>query len=70
MKAYFHKGTLANLAYLFVGASLFFSSFLVGESTILGGVMHLSGCAFFCCGVHKKWCKDTCEENNCCEVGK
>lgn len=66
MKKYVHKGTLSNLANLVVGAALFFYSFHVGEGTLIGGAMHLSGCAFFCCGVHKKWCKDVCEEKKCC----
>jgi hypothetical protein len=35
-----------------LGIVLFFLSFHVGESSILGGIMHLSGCAFFCTGVH------------------
>lgn len=66
MKQYIHKDAFYNLLNLIVGASLFFGSFIVGESTLIGGIMHLSGCAFFCCGVHKKWCKDPCEENKCC----
>lgn len=66
MKKYIHRGVLSNLGFLLVGASLFFFSFVIGESTLIGGISHLSGCAFFCCGVHRKWCKDTCEENKCC----
>ena len=63
MKKYMHRGVLHNIGFLLVGAGLFFSSFVVGESTLIGGIMHLSGCAFFCCGVHKKWhklCEDDC----------
>jgi hypothetical protein len=70
MKAYIHKGTLSNLANLVVGASLFFYSFHIGESTLLGGIFHLGGCGIFCCGIHGRWCKDTCEENKCCEPGE
>lgn len=66
MKKYMHRGVLHNIGFLLVGAALFFLSFLVGESTVVGGIMHLSGCAFFCCGIHKKWCRDTCAENKCC----
>ena len=66
MKKYMHRGVLNNIGFLCIGATLFFTSFIIGESTILGGIMHLSGCAFFCCGVHKKWCKDPCEEDGCC----
>jgi len=35
-----------------LGAALFALSFHVGESSIIGMIMHLSGCAFFCTGVH------------------
>lgn len=66
MKKYIHKGILSNLGFLIFGAFLFFFSFHLGEATIIGGIFHLSGCALFCCGVHKKWCKDACEENKCC----
>lgn len=68
MKPYLNKSNFKNFGFLLVGATLFFSSFAVGESTLIGGIMHLSGCAFFCCGVHKKWCKDTCKETGCCET--
>lgn len=66
MKKYMHRGILSNLGFLSVGATLFFTSFIIGESTWIGGLMHLTGCAFFCCGVHKRWCKDVCEDKNCC----
>jgi hypothetical protein len=61
-----HKGVLSNLGFLIVGGTLFFTSFIVGESTWIGGIMHLSGCAFFCCGVHRKWLRDSCAEKGCC----
>jgi hypothetical protein len=67
MKAYVNRENFKNVGFLIIGMFLFFTSFTVGESTLLGGSMHLSGCAFFCCGVHKKWCKDKCEEEKCCE---
>jgi hypothetical protein len=70
MKKYINKENLSNLGFLFIGAALFFSSFAIGESTLVGGFMHLSGCAFFCCGVHKKWCKDVCNEAGCCEINE
>jgi len=46
------RNNYPNLLYMMLGALLFYSSFIVGESGILGGIMHLSGCAFFCSGVH------------------
>jgi hypothetical protein len=69
MERYIHKGILSNLGFLLIGGSLFFSSFIVGENTLIGGLMHLSGCAFFCCGVHRKWCKDVCADSGCCDSG-
>ena len=62
MKKYIHKNNLSNLGFLIVGAALFFGSFSIGEATLIGGIMHLTGCAFFCCGVHKRWCHEICEE--------
>ena len=52
---------IKNVLYVLVGAALFFLSFHVGESTLIGGFMHLTGCAFVCLGVHKKWCSDICD---------
>ena len=66
MKQYLHKGAFTNLCYMATGVTLFFLSFRVGESTLVGGIMHLLGCALSCAGFHRKWCKDTCEENGCC----
>ena len=51
---------LKNLLFLASGASLFYLSFTVGESSLIGGAMHLSGCALFCAGVHRRWCASVC----------
>jgi hypothetical protein len=66
MKQYLHKGTLSNLCYIAIGMTLFFSSFHIGESTLLGGIAHLSGCAFFCVGIHRRWCKVSCDGEDHC----
>lgn len=66
MKRYIHKGVLSNLANMVIGAGLFFFSFHIGEGTLIGGILHLGGCGIFCCGIHGRWCKDVCEENQCC----
>lgn len=44
--------SVPHLFQMAVGASLFYGSFGVGEAGLLGGAMHLIGCAFFCTGVH------------------
>lgn len=62
MKKYIHKNNLANLGFLTLGITLFSTSFSIGESTLIGMIFHLSGCAFFCVGIHKRWCHEICEE--------
>ena len=62
MKPYLNRSNFKNLFWLAIGATLFFTSFAVGESTAIGGIMHLSGCACFCCGIHRRWCHEICEE--------
>jgi len=46
------KSNLGSIWHMILGATLFFLSFKVGEAGLLGGAMHLVGCAFFCTGVH------------------
>lgn len=46
------KNNYTNFILMIFGAALFHYSFGVGESSVLGEIMHLSGCAFFCAGVH------------------
>lgn len=57
------RRNLVNLAYMLVGITGFFTSFHVGESSLLGGFLHLGGCASFCAGVHKEWCSIICRHN-------
>jgi len=46
------KHNLSNAAYVVVGTAAFFFSFHIGESSLIGGLVHLSGCALFCTGIH------------------
>jgi hypothetical protein len=46
------KSNWPNFLLMAFGASLFFLSFHVGESSFVGGFLHLSGCACFCGGSH------------------
>jgi hypothetical protein len=46
------RNNYKNFGLMGLGGFLFFLSFHVGEASLLGGIMHLSGCAFFCTGVH------------------
>jgi len=46
------RSNYPNFLWMALGAALFALSFHVGESSIIGMIMHLSGCAFFCTGVH------------------
>jgi len=55
---------LKNIACLIVGIILFYSSFYFGESTLFGGLLHLSGCTFFCAGFHRKWCLFVCSDEH------
>lgn len=52
MERYIHKGIFKNLVFMFIGVVLFLASFHVGEGTILGTIMHLSGCSIFCGSTH------------------
>ena len=66
MKQYLHKGAFTNLCYVITGATLFFLSFRIGESTLIGGIMHLAGCGLTCAGIHRKWCKVSCDGEDHC----
>jgi hypothetical protein len=46
------KSSIPNLFQAGLGVGLFFLSFHIGESTIIGGICHLSGCAIFCGSIH------------------
>lgn len=52
-----------NLLLMINGILLFKLSFVIGEGSVFGTLTHLSGCAFFCAGVHRKWCSNICESN-------
>ena len=52
MKKYIYQGIFKNIGFMTLGVALFFSSFTVGESTVIGGIMHLLGCAFVCGSTH------------------
>jgi hypothetical protein len=41
-----------NGFFMLVGVGMFFLSFHVGESSLIGGILHLSGCAVFCSNLH------------------
>ena len=62
MKKYIHKNNLKNLFCMIFGVILFFTSFHVGEESLIGGIFHLAGCALFCASIHSKWCHTICEE--------
>ncbi len=47
--------TVPNWMICMYGAIIFFVSIYIGENTIMGGLMHLSGCSIFCLGVHRKF---------------
>jgi hypothetical protein len=55
---------LKNIVCLIIGIILFYSSFVFGESTLAGGLLHLSGCTFFCAGFHRKWCLFICPDKH------
>jgi len=46
---------MKNFGMILLGVATFFLSFKMGESTLVGGIMHLAGCSFVCLGVHKRF---------------
>jgi len=46
------RNNYGNFLQMILGVLSFFLSFQIGEGSILGGFLHLGGCALFCSGVH------------------